>query len=224
MAKKPPELLQWLTVAPTGSAITSVFDYHSVPAPLPHLTTLDIGMASVSPTNLFKILTRFQLESFNLWKVNLATGRDVDLTSDPTTNPAAEFFSQLADWMKSSSLHRAMIGFMTIDSNKDDRFNSVYPVDFPKSRDEYQIDTKKQISDTVCRTIKFGGGAAATFADWAREMADRATCLRIKGPLRDRYVDASDMQDDPGSDVPFSDEEIDDNEDDEEELDDDDDD
>lgn len=189
--KRPPELLQWLALTPTASVVTSVFDYQSTTAPLPHLTTLDLGMASVPPERLIKILTRFALKSCNLWKINLATGRDIDLTLDPTTNPAQKFFSKLADAMKGSSLHRAKIGFMTIDGVRADRFNRTYPVDFPASRDEYKKvgDNKQQhFSKPVRREVIFGGGAAATFADWTKDLASRATCLRHTSHARDRYV------------------------------------
>ncbi|KAI4736554.1 hypothetical protein E4T50_12951 [Aureobasidium sp. EXF-12298] len=63
------DFLHWLgspvpTQAPcTGLVIT--------PVSLPRLTALELGMATVSTDTLFKVLTKFNLESFSLWKVKL---------------------------------------------------------------------------------------------------------------------------------------------------------
>jgi hypothetical protein len=63
------EFLHWLgspvpTQAPSAGLVTA-------PVSLPQLTALELGMTTVSADTLFKVLTKFKLESFSLWKVRL---------------------------------------------------------------------------------------------------------------------------------------------------------
>lgn len=73
--RRPPasRLLDWLSTAPapTDRSLDSPLDMTVPPASLSNLTSLDIGMVTVSTPLLIRVLVRFKLQIFSLWKVTL---------------------------------------------------------------------------------------------------------------------------------------------------------
>lgn len=152
-------------------------DCYDEPVAFLNLTTLDLGMVSVDPATLVKVLTRFELKSFNLWRVVLSVETRSDIKADPS--PATKFMAKLANSNATKHVHRAMLGYLKVNRKGDSRHRA-YAVDFPpmNSTSNKKVDGgvwKKPEHQTVDFRL---GGSGSDFAAWAKDLADRAAVVK----------------------------------------------
>lgn len=171
-------MLDWLAQSPPSPSLRTPLIF-AQPLALAHLTTLDIGMVKVDPANLLKVLTRFELKTFNLWRVTLSVPDRASIKNEDEPTAATKFLDKLANSQSVRLVERAMLGILRINGRSDGRHRA-YDVDFPPvgsvSRKQPPQGTSLQLKH---QTMHFSlGGLAPNFSVWAKEMAQRAVVFR----------------------------------------------
>lgn len=96
-------MLDWLSM-PTSSATSTASQLPVPPVHMPHLSTLDLGMANVSAQTLVKVLMKFDLKAFSLWKITMQA-------QDTSTDCWSRFLDALSTRLPATtSLRKIKIG------------------------------------------------------------------------------------------------------------------
>lgn len=205
-----PNQLDWLGTAPaTTNLVLNDPAMLGVPsAPLRNLTQLDIGMLFVTGSSLVRVLCRFKLKSFSLWKVTLACE---SRASQSHNDHWREFISALSKALgTSSSIAKALIGHCA----QRDIFGqsaSHERVHFcPQGTD----DKAKMKSKELQNEAKYRAHYGSSISHWLEALAERTYVPSIHAPPP-VIVSDNDDSDDPVDDSNEDDE--DDEEDDEDE-------
>lgn len=197
--------MDWLALSPPpssvgGSPARHTLDDYAGPVSFPHLTTLDLGMVNVDSATLLKALTRFQLKTFNLWKVTFWISDRSTIKSDTERNIVATFLEKLANAKQTQQVERAMLGFLKVNGGSDPSYRA-YDVDFApadqRPKKKPPNGTREKLKHQV---VSFSlGGRAPDFAVWAKEMAENAYVLMTNRGLP--ISDHSDEEDDEDSEM-----------------------
>lgn len=218
-------LLDWLARKPKASAIaypsSGAAPNFDDPVPLAHLNTLDIGMLSVDQATLLKVLSRFELKAFNLWRITLEVDDRHEFKDPDRPNPAKKFIEGLAKVDATKHVERAMLGGFKVNSKNNSRYRA-YDVDFapvsspvpkhPKPSNSVRRSSKSSQSpkrvDMKTRTVNFSlGGSAPDFGAWAKETASRATIKKTSGGYEVPFSDSEDADAEDFSDYDSDDSE-----------------
>jgi len=165
--------VDWLSQPASNSATTShVPDTPTSPVVLPHLTGLDLGMLSVEVSALVNVLTKFDLKSFNLWKVVIYCKDKAELDQDPDRWSC--FFSNLANALPASTrLGSVMVGYVSQSLRQDDGLSQPLRISFASDH----VASKGETKDLLDK-IEYRASYGSSVKLWALDTATRTSVER----------------------------------------------
>jgi hypothetical protein len=162
--------LDWLGSPVSDSQIPST-NLFVAPVSLPRLTALELGMVTVTAETLLKILTKFDLESFSLWKVKLLAR----LPSDPIDCWQALLHDLAAALRQKTCLRSVLIGYPSqLHYGRD-----------PHDRDDDCFFNPAGALDITAQWVqeeKHHAGPGTNMADWLEELSTRTRLPTPVGP------------------------------------------
>lgn len=172
------KLLDWLGTPPaaTDLSLNKINLVDIPPAPLSNLTTLEIGMATVSGSSLARALSRFQLKSFSLWRITLADRDASQLHADHW----AQFLKTLSKALGvSGSIQKIIIGLMAQITLRGTVSASWEKVQLCP---EGTTDKSKVKDDEVQKEAKFRARYGLSASDWLEALSERTYVRSIHAP------------------------------------------
>ncbi|KAI4834437.1 hypothetical protein E4T44_08077 [Aureobasidium sp. EXF-8845] len=162
--------LSWLGSPVSDPSISST-SLLVAPISLPRLTALELGMVTVTADILLKILTKFDLESFSLWKVKLLAR----LPSEPVDCWHALLQDLAAALRQKTCLRSVLIGYPSqLHYGRD-----------PNDRDDDCFFNRVGAPDNLSGWVqeeKHHAGPGTLMADWLEELSARTRLPIPIGP------------------------------------------
>jgi hypothetical protein len=172
------EFLYWL-----GSPVHASTSLVVAPVSLPQLTSLELGMVTVQTKTLLKLLIKFNLESFSLWKVKLQA-ISVD---EPEDCWQALLHDLAAALHQKTCLRSVLIGYPSqVHLGKDVATRNSTCFFRPAGADEDDV-------SALVQDVKHHAGPGTNMADWLEEVSTRTY---LPPPYHDS--DSSSMVDSEG--------------------------
>lgn len=130
---------------------------------LPQLTALELGMTTVPAETLLKVLTKFDLESFSLWKVKLYAR----LPSQPEDCWQAMLHDLAAALRQKTHLRSVLIGYPS------QLHHGMAPADRDDDCYFRHVDSADDDISGLTQEAKHYAGPGTTMADWLEGLATR---------------------------------------------------
>lgn len=166
------EILEWLGQRPDLSSLKTSPTVVHVPAiQLNNLVELDLGMVSIHETTLVDIITKFSLNSVNLWKVSIKKSKDS--AGDGVKSLWPSFFTTLAEKLRSNSLQSLMVGWPA--SREYDGATSCLNYTAMRLVIDGNHDNCKP--ENVTHVVKYRAVFGSNIKDWLRETAAKFVTL-----------------------------------------------
>lgn len=201
--------LTWLGKPSPASVSTSLSPKAPIyPISLPHLSTLELGMLNVSASVLLEVLTKFDLESFSLWKCIL---HSPSLQNEE--NCWSKFLHDLAAALpQASRLKSVLIGYPSL-MHVNSGFGKEDPIFFkPSDADD---DTYRK--EDLVQEIRHRAGPGTDIKEWFEALSKRAIMKSL-----DEYYNDSESITELGDEDEDDDDHEDEEDDEDDEMDDDD--
>lgn len=162
---------------------------------LDNLTRLDIGMAHVPCATLVKVLTKFHLASFSLWKVSLHT-------QSRKVNPWKQFLTELARQLCAPSrLRSIMIGYGAMRVVVNQALVGVDGVDVPVySASQLQQSSDKSKAEMPALAKFEQQFTASSPHQWLEELAQKTSIPAQYEAESESANEASDLTEDESID------------------------
>ncbi|CZT14706.1 uncharacterized protein RCC_00675 [Ramularia collo-cygni] len=186
-------LLTWLGTMPSATDLKlddpKLLDIP--PAPLSHLTSLEIGMASVSAPSLTRALSRSNLKSFSLWRVTIS---DMDMTR-PTAGHWEpdlwqQFLGDLSGAMNGSdSVKSILIGLIAQVTRVVSHVPTWEKVQFCPEGTSDKGDLKVE---SLHKEVKFRARYGMSASRWLKDLSERTYVRSIHGAPESPEVDSED--------------------------------
>lgn len=157
-------MLDWLSM-PTTSPPSTANQLPVPPAYMPHLSILDLGMAKVSESTLVRVLTRFDLKSFSLWKITIQA-------QDDSTDCWSRFLDALSTRLPAStSLRKIMIG--NVSQHRSVKHSSLFVASTPVSFVAEGTEPEKKAEAQKVESVEFKAQyTGKTVHEWLKDLSD----------------------------------------------------
>ncbi|KAH0402184.1 hypothetical protein KCU89_g3406, partial [Aureobasidium melanogenum] len=158
--------LDWLG-SPASSWLASCTSPAANSVALPHLTALELGMLTVPAATLLKVLAKFDLESFSLWKVKLHASSP----SEPE-NCWQALLQELATTLKQKTrLKSVLIGFPTqLHCRRDIEDDCFFK---PVGVSDEDITVGDEDISGLTQEAKHYAGPGTSMVEWLEELSNR---------------------------------------------------
>ncbi|KAG9855345.1 hypothetical protein KCV05_g7156, partial [Aureobasidium melanogenum] len=161
---------------------------------LPQLTALELGMLTVPAAKLLKVLTKFDLESFSLWKVKLYGSS----LSDPE-NCWQALLKDLATTLKQKTrLKSVLIGFPTqLTCRRDDEDVCYFK---PVGASDEDITVGDEDISGMTQQAKHYAGPGTSMVEWLEELSKRIYVPPPEDDMVSLHSDDEGLDDGEGQD------------------------
>ncbi|KAG9950841.1 hypothetical protein KCU85_g3164, partial [Aureobasidium melanogenum] len=202
--------LDWL-----GSPVSSSHVLSTDPAAnsvaLPQLTALELGMLTVPATTLLKVLTKFDLESFSLWKVKIHASS----ASEPEDCWQALLQDLAIALKQKTSLKSVLIGFPSQLHCGREPFDIEDVCYFkPVGASEQNMPVGEEDMSRMTQEAKHHAGPGTIMAEWLEELSKRTYVPPPEDDVLSLHSDEEGQDDGEGEDEDNDDDDDDDEDDD----------